>query len=262
MLRLFARQLHAAGYKDLHATGLKNRHIRKLFALWKRDGIADSTIRNRLAVLRWLCEKLGRPNIIPQSNAPFGLEPRRSVATVSKAQILPDGVLDEIADQYLRYSVQLQALFGLRREECLKIRVWQADQGSSLALQASWCKGGRYREVPIRTPEQRALLDTIKGWLPSHTTSMIPPHLNYIQQRQRYDQQTREAGLHNLHGLRHAYAQTRLEEEAGHPAPLAGGPHRKDMMSEQRKRDTQARLQVSKELGHSRLQIIGTYCGS
>jgi hypothetical protein len=34
------------------------------------------------------------------------------------------------------------------------------------------------------------------------------------------------------------------------------------MMSEQRKRDTQARLQVSKELGHSRLQIIGTYCGS
>lgn len=262
MLRLFARQLLSSGYADLHATDLKNRHIRKLFTLWKREGIADSTIRNRLAVLRWLCEKLGRPNIIPQTNAPFGLAPRHSVATTSKAQTLPEEVIDQIADQYLRYSVQLQAQWGLRREESIKIRVWQADQGDRLVLQPSWTKGGRGRTILLRTLEQRALLDTIKAWLPSREASLIPPHLTYIQQRQRYDRLTRQAGLTNLHGLRHGYSQKRLEEEAGHPAPLAGGPHRKDMPPAQREKDTQARLQVSRELGHSRMGIVGNYCGS
>jgi hypothetical protein len=48
-------------------------------------------------------------------------------------------------------SLRLQAAFGLRREEAVKFQPSYADRGDRLALKASWCKGGRAREIPVRT---------------------------------------------------------------------------------------------------------------
>jgi hypothetical protein len=56
-------------------------------------------------------------------------------------------------------SLRLQRAFGLRREEALKLQPRWADRGDHLHLKASWTKGGRERTVPIRTKEQRALLE-------------------------------------------------------------------------------------------------------
>ena len=55
-------------------------------------------------------------------------------------------------------SLELQQAFGLRREEAIKMSPTIADQGDRLVLKASWTKGGKAREIPIRTPEQRAAL--------------------------------------------------------------------------------------------------------
>ncbi|EMB6072518.1 integrase domain-containing protein [Proteus mirabilis] len=41
--------------------------------------------------------------------------------------------------------------------------------------------------------------------------SLIPANRSYIQQRNAYDGQCQKAGLNKMHGLRHAYAQTRYE---------------------------------------------------
>lgn len=262
MLALFAHQLIELGYKDLRARDWKGRHIHALFKRWKKEGIADSTIRNRLAVLRWLCEKLDRPHIMPRTNAPYKLEPRHSVAQESKAQILPEDTLGQIPDQYLQFSIQLQSLFGMRREEVLKVRLWEADQGDKLVLQPSWTKGRVGRSIPIRTPAQRALLDQIKAWLPSKASALIPPHRNYIQQRHRYDRLIKQAGLHNLHGLRHNYSQKRFEEETGFASPVAGGPHSKELTQKQREVNREARLKISRELGHNRSSISSTYIGT
>ena len=64
-------------------------------------------------------------------------------------------------------SLKLQAAFGLRREESIKIRPEWADRGDRLALKASWTKGGREREIPIRTAEQPRQLGSefSIGWL-------------------------------------------------------------------------------------------------
>jgi integrase len=59
-------------------------------------------------------------------------------------------------------SLRLQAAFGLRREEAIKIQPRWADRGDHLQLKASWTKGGRERTVPIRTAAQRALLEQAK----------------------------------------------------------------------------------------------------
>jgi hypothetical protein len=180
----------------------------------------------------------------------------------SKAQILTEDQISQIMCPYVQWSVRLEQAFGLRRKEGLLIRIWDADEGDGLYLRPSATKGGRPRTIPIRMPEQRTLLDALKAWLPSKDSSLIPPHLNYIQQRRRYDRLTREAGLHNLHGLRHHYSQQRLAEETGYVAPVAGGPSRRSMTREQRARDTEARRRVSRELGHNRYQITATYIGT
>ena len=48
-------------------------------------------------------------------------------------------------------SLQLQAAFGLRRGESIKIRPAWADRGDTLVLKDTWTKGGRAREIPTAT---------------------------------------------------------------------------------------------------------------
>jgi hypothetical protein len=82
-----------------------------------------------------------------------------------------------------------------------------------------------------------------------------------VQQLRIYEGQTLRAGLSQLHGLRHAYAQQRYEELTGWKAPAAGGPTSKILTPEQRDEDREARLIISKELGHEREQITAVYLG-
>jgi hypothetical protein len=56
-----------------------------------------------------------------------------------------------------------------------------------------------------------------------------------------------------MHGLRHAYAQNRYYEElTGWKAPAAGGSESRALTLEQRAADREARLTISRELGHER----------
>ena len=58
----------------------------------------------------------------------------------------------------LNLSLGLQEAFGLRREESIKLRPTWADRGEVLHLKVSWTKGGKERDIPIRTKAQYALL--------------------------------------------------------------------------------------------------------
>jgi site-specific recombinase XerC len=60
ILSLVANQLSTLGYKKLHATELKGRHVNALVQEWQRQGLAPGTIKNRMAALRWWAEKVGR----------------------------------------------------------------------------------------------------------------------------------------------------------------------------------------------------------
>jgi hypothetical protein len=111
--------------------------------------------------------------------------------------------------------------------------------------------------VPIMTPEQRAILDEAHRL--AGTGSLIPANKTYIQQRHVYDGQCKSAGLSNMHGLRHAYAQRRYEALTGRKAPKAGGPRAKQLDGEKRKTDLEARQQISRELGHERLTVTSVY---
>jgi hypothetical protein len=91
--------------------------------------------------------------------------------------------------------------------------------------------------------------------------SLIPGGRQYIEQLRIYERHTANAGLSKMHGLRHAYAQQRYQELTGWPAPHAGGPTKAKLSEAQRRRDHEARLTISKELGHVREQITAVYLG-
>ena len=120
--------------------------------------------------------------------------------------------LEQITDVHVRMSLQLQAAFGLRREEAIKFQPSYADRGPHRP-QGSWTKGGRERAVPITTTEQRDALQAAHHL--AGTGSLIPANKTYIQQRHVYDGQCKAAGLSHMHGLRHQYAQNRYETLTG-----------------------------------------------
>ncbi len=164
-----------------------------------------------------------------------------------------------VRDPHVRMSLELQRAFGLRREEAIKFSPGYADKGDHLMLKASWTKGGKARAIPVRTPDQRDVLD--RAHRLAGGGSLIPSDRNYRQQLRVYERHAANAGLSKLHGLRHQYAQDRYEELTGWKAPAAGGPPARTFGLEQRALDQQARLIISQELGHIRAQIVSVYCG-
>ena len=163
ILDLIADQLHETGFRHMNAHSLKPKHVEKLVERWLAEELSPGTIKNRMSALRWWAEKIGKENIVARSNAAYAIPDRVYVSNVSKAKELDMDKLRQIPDLFIHISLCLQALFGLRREESIKIIPAWADRGGSLVLKDSWTKGGRQREIPIRTPEQRQLIDQAKA---------------------------------------------------------------------------------------------------
>lgn len=76
-------------------------------------------------------------------------------------------------------------------------------------------------------------------------------------------------GVCKLHGLRHAYAQRRYEEitkqldscRKGLICLIAGGKPSIELNATEKTIDRKAREMISRELGHSRLNITKIYLG-
>ena len=143
--------------------------------------------------------------------------------------------------------------------ESIKFMPSYADQGDHIVLKPSWTKGGKARSLPIRTTEQRDVLD--RAHKLAGKGSLIPSHRNYVQQLRIYEGHTIRAGLSKMHGLRHTYAQQRYEELTGWKSPIAGGPATKSLTLDQRALDKKARTVISRELGHNRSAVTGVYLG-
>ena len=266
ILRMMADQLAELGYRKMRATDLKGRHVLKLVDLWQRQGIATGTLKNRMAVLRWWARKVGAAHVMAGSNVHYGIGSRQ-VYSGSRAKSLSAAILARVDGPYaerMRVSLELQRVLGLRREESLK---WRPDYAIArdaegvicqVNLKPSWTKGGRARAIAVRTDEQREVIE--RSVLVAGRGSLIPPELSYVEYLAKFEYRTRKAGLDRKHGLRHMYAQTRLEELTGHKPPSAGGPTH--LTPKQWETDVEARQLISRELGHERLQITRAYLGS
>jgi len=243
----------------MNSHSLKPKHVEALVGHWLKNEVATGTIKNRMSAFRWWARKVNRQNVVARSNDHYGIPNRQFVTNTSKAKSVLEADLVKVRDQHVRMSLELQQAFGLRGEEAIKFIPTYADLGDHLILKPSWTKGGKARSIRIRTKDQRELLD--RAHKLAGKGSLIPSSRNYVHQLRIYEGHTLRAGLSKMHGLRHAYAQRRYEELTGWKAPAAGGPPSKSLTLEKREQDHQARIIVSRELGHEREQITAVYLG-
>ncbi|MDO1498291.1 integrase [Pseudomonas putida] len=96
---------------------------------------------------------------------------------------------------------------------------------------------------------------------PARSRNMIAPHesyLNVLQDKIRPAWEILHAhNLNGFHELRAAYACERYEQITPHRAPINGG----QCCRLDQHRDREARRQISYELGHGRIDVVGAYIG-
>tara|TARA_R110001599_G_scaffold138085_1_gene317155 strand:- start:10000 stop:10896 length:897 start_codon:yes stop_codon:yes gene_type:complete len=265
MLEAIGRELKGGGFNRMTPQSLKPKHIDYLVRHWKENNISSGSIKNRMTALRWWAEKVGKPALIPRSNKgenghlKLHIEDRARIATESKGKELTDLMLSKVDNHYVQASLRLQAAFGLRRAESIMFSPNYAVRGSVLYLKASWCKSGRPRTIDIRTDAQRAAIVFAKSV--AGGGALIPPGKNYKQQKNVFNYVTYKAGISNVHGFRHFYAQTRYKELTNRDAPVKGGLTKNHMSSGQKHEYAAVRALISQELGHERPEIVDIYLG-
>jgi site-specific recombinase XerC len=93
ILHQMGEQLIAAGYKQLHVSDLKGRHINALVRQWAADGLSPATQKNRMAVLRWWATHIGKADMLKADNGAYGIAKRQMIPPASKArQLSPEGL--------------------------------------------------------------------------------------------------------------------------------------------------------------------------
>ncbi|HCD9500446.1 TPA: integrase domain-containing protein [Legionella pneumophila] len=266
MLNRCIKDLHEQGYKLGHLNGLKPKHIHTLVDLWKAQGKSTATIKNYMAKLRKVGVLLDKPQLVKSGNDNYQINRRSYVPTYNKAIYQTD--FSNCSDPLIRLSLESQSLFGLRREESIKLIISEAWQGNCLKIQPSWTKGGIGRTLNITNEEQRQWLTKAIRQMPEGQ-SLIPKDKTYKQHLGHYQKQIKSIGLSKCHGLRHAYAQRRYQELTrqfdshgkGLVCPIGGGLSLKKLNDRERGWDRRAREIISRELGHSRIAIVKIYLG-
>jgi hypothetical protein len=91
--------------------------------------------------------------------------------------------------------------------------------------------------------------------------NMIAPHESYLSLLQQIIRPARDTlhalNLKGFHELRAAYACERYEQITQHRGPINGG----QCCQVDRNLDREARTQISYELGHGRIDVVGAYIG-
>jgi integrase len=266
MLNRCIKDLDEQGYMVAHINGLKPKHIHILVEHWKKQGKNPATIKNYMSKLRKVSVLLDKPQLVKTGNDAYQITQRSYMPTHNKAIHHVD--FTKCTDPLIRLSLEAQSLFGLRREESLKLVLSEAWQGNCLKIKPSWTKGGIGRTLHITNEEQRQWLSKAIQQVPTGQ-SLIPASRTYKQHLSHYQVQTKQMGIKKCHGLRHAYAQRRYREltrefdpnNKGLLSPIEGGKSTKLLNSHERSLDYRAREIISRELGHSRLAITKIYCG-
>jgi len=260
------KDLHQLGFKVAHVKGFKAKHVFKLVEHWKAQEKSPGTIKNCLSKLRELGRIMGDEKLVKKENAAYQIDARTYKSEHSRGIYNLD--LSKCTNPYIKLSLEGQRLFGLRREESLKIVIKEAVNDGYLKLKPSWTKGGIGRNIPIRTAEQKEWIRKVQS-LVTPGKSLIPENDSYKKHLNRYVYQTRQMSLKNLHGLRHAYAQERYKELTryfdkegkGWECPFLGGKNKQEMSEYERKIDIKVKHILTRELGHSRPNITEVYLG-
>lgn len=243
----------------------------------KNNGdLSVSTKHNLLSAVNVIMRQARGDNTVKVTAKEIGIDKRDNVATEFKEDI-KRGVVSERVE----LLIELARNFGLRFEEASKLNavvaLKQAITNSVIKVSLG-TKGGQDRVIPITSQEQVSVLEkasTIQGT----AKSLIDPKLSYKEHKGICYRETS-----NFHAERHFYANQRysalikdiLGIDIKSPV-LSDKPTNmkwRDYVSyvaarqgvfihpdQAREFDREARIKLSKELGHHREDVVSRYIG-
>ena len=141
MLDQIADQLEQMGFRQMDAHSLKPKHVEKLVERWLAEGRRaghDQEPHERAALVggEGRQGERRRANQCRLRHSGSGVRHQRA-----KAKELDADQLSAIRDVYIRMSLRLQAAFGLRREESIKIVLAWADRGDGSCSRPPGARG-------------------------------------------------------------------------------------------------------------------------
>lgn len=271
-------------FKDADPRVLTNRQVQAVANLWAERKLSVATVHNYLSFLRTYAAWIGRPGMVRDVATYFGADShyvhRERTAKVDRSWIARcvevEAKIREVTayDPWVGMQLELCYRFGLRAKEARHFRPHVAVISRELAnprdaqhfpdckqfLRVRYgTKGGRPRDIPVKTPEQQELIErALQSVAPGHYVGA--PGRTAVQNANRFYNVLRRFKITKAalgvtaHGLRHQHANDRYEELAGEPSPVRGGAGVGEA-------DEAARMAVSSELGHGRIAITDAYLG-
>lgn len=256
----FAKFL-AGSYKKQNMNNIRNEHLQAYVEQMQEARYSSSYVTTNMAAIRFFIDQIKDSSYIKNNEElgviPRGLEerigPSRSWTQneVQKTQELAVGKgFERIADM-----MKLSYLQGLRIHEVTRLERVDLQRALSSGQLTVKGKGGLIRNIPIRNQEAREHLQKLINQTDVRNSKVfvnpgerahevMKQAQNFISNNRHLVQEERGDNQANItfHGLRHTYTQERYVELRG-----------------QRLNDYDARLQVSKELGHFRVEITNIY---
>ncbi|WP_433868135.1 phage integrase N-terminal domain-containing protein [Ralstonia wenshanensis] len=291
------KELKLLGYRFETIHSFRQKHMQVLVNKWVDEGKCATTIQNRLTTFRIFSSWIGKKDLIG-STTDFVKDPdaaRRSLATLASKSGSGNGVnidekLAQIRAEDERAGLMLLAgrTWGLRRLEMVCIRPHATIEASGVTnilaftdinvtrdeLQAAIAtsgtglpikKGtnsGRYRVIPLDTPEKLALLEALQsavrnqhehiGW-PGKSLQASANHLSYLARK--FGLTKAKLGV-TLDGLRNAANNNAFPHLAEIQSAIRGG--NSPVHGEPRG----AAQLVAQLLGRSLINITSAYCGT
>jgi len=270
-LFLTFRLLWQQGYKVL-PRNLREKHVHLVARYWEQQGLSASTIQNRICTLRVFADQcIGKRGMVKRSA--HYVRDRASVTRTyipteekswTRRGINPLTVIEFIAayDSHVALQLKMMHAFGLRCEEAVSIRPWRADFGDRLYV-TEGTKGGRVRDITIRSVYQRQVLDEAKQKVRGVRAFLGDPRYTQRQAIWHFANVLRRFGITRKglgitsHGLRHGWAND-LCESLGWTPPLRQDKDTCPVLLS----EDQVRQRLAQELGHNRKNVTSAYVGA
>ncbi len=242
--------------------------------------LSSATARDYLShVNRSLAQARGDEACVVNATRDLGFTPKSGIATVdgSVTEALHEKVLSHVTPE-VGFVMQLQRTFGVRFREGALLdasRALQELHKGRLPMLLRGAKGGQPRPLPVDSEEKYRLLTRVAAYQQSlGQDSLIPSHLPFKAFQSNVWRQTRQADAAYLsHGERKHFAceayyklmgvrcpvQARVAHEKSHHQYIARTLNISAAEAKQRGHD--ARMKISKLLGHHRVSITNAYLG-
>jgi len=222
---------------------LKPGHVSAYVADMQQQGLSPGTMANRMSAVRELAATIGKANIVHRTNAEYGINRVRNNPVIADREGIEQikAALAERAQQGDRVAMMtyaaslLRDAFGLRSKESI-MSSWLLMHEGRLYLRVEGAKGGRVRDLEVRTTEQLNAahqIDAVATALGSGTGRIIPPELTLKQAYNAQRSLWRELGGNrqdktHMHAQRHDRLQRMQQEGASKREIMKEAGHGED----------------------------------